>query len=72
MNDKKLIEVYAAILRDRGASVDDILVEPPLRILFVTECQHLLGDYSEPQFLRRLITLRKRKRLPRRDEVNSN
>lgn len=72
MNDQELIGIYSTMLRDRSASVDDILVEPQLRQHFIGQCQHLLGEHPEPEFLRRLITLRKAKRLPRRGDVNSN
>ena len=64
MYDKALVEVYAEMLSSHRATVDDILIDLPLREHFVQRCQNLLGDVPEARILRRLVTLRKGRRLP--------
>jgi hypothetical protein len=72
MNDSTLIEVYGRMLAEHRATVDDILIESTLRNDFVGRCQHLLGDVPEARLLRRLLTLRKRRRLPTSRGVDCN
>jgi hypothetical protein len=58
------------MVRQSGASVDDILVDPHLREEFLAHCrQSLATDTSEEAILRRLQNLRKQSKLPRSSDI---
>ncbi len=68
--DHTLKAVYARIVRDHGASVDDILVDPALREQFLSNSREFLGtDVGEETLLRRLQNLRKQSKLPRSGDI---
>ena len=70
--DPVITAVYVEMVRTRGASVDDILVEPELRQEFLSNSRVLLGtDVNESVLLRRLHNLRKQSKLPRSGDIQA-
>lgn len=68
--DPMLIAAYVRMVREHGASVDDILVDPELRQEFLSHVRLSVGaDAAEEAILRRLHNLRKRSRLPRSSDI---
>ena len=68
--DPVITAVYVEMVRTRGASVDEILVEPELRAEFLSNSRRTLGtDVGEAVLLRRLQNLRKRSKLPRSGDL---
>jgi hypothetical protein len=68
--DPILIAAYVRMVRQHGASVDDILVDPQLREEFLAHCRlSLAPDTSEESILRRLHNLRKQSKLPRSNDI---
>jgi hypothetical protein len=65
MNDQLLIEVYTAILQRHRVSVDELIATPHIRDEFLQQSQSLMGPIAERDLLLRLVSLRKRSRLPR-------
>jgi hypothetical protein len=64
--DSILIAACVRMVRQHGASVDDILVDPQLREEFLSHCRlSLAAGTSEEAILRRLHNLRKQSKLPR-------
>ena len=68
--DPVITEVYVEMVCSRGASVDDILVEPELREEFLSNSRRVLGsEVGEAVLLRRLQNLRKQSKLPRSNDI---
>ena len=68
--DPILIAAYVRVVREHGASVDDILVDPDLRREFLAHVRLSVGgDAAEEPILRRLHNLRKQSRLPRSSDI---
>lgn len=68
--DRVIIQVYVEMVRQHGASVDDILVTPELREEFLSHSRQSLGnDVEEETLLRRLHNLRKQSKLPRSGDL---
>jgi hypothetical protein len=71
--DDVLMSVYRNMAIRFRCSTEDILEDPELRNVFLTEVRQSLGyDLPERQLLHRLQYLRKQRRLPRiRDIVSA-
>jgi hypothetical protein len=69
MSDTTIIDVFRKMLHAHGCSVDDILETPELRDEYLTAMRRKLGDHSERELLHRLVSLRKRSRLPRSRDI---
>jgi len=68
--DSVITQVYVEMVRQHGASVDDILVTPELREEFLSHSRRSLGnDVEEETLLRRLHNLRKQSKLPRSGDL---
>jgi hypothetical protein len=67
--DDVLIAAYRGLVARFRASAEDIIEGPELRLLFLTEVRHALGDLPERQLLHRLTYLRKQRRLPRSRDI---
>jgi len=68
--DPVLIAVYRSMVTRFGCSAEDILHDPQLRTIFLSESRRSLGgDRLERELLCRLSNLRKRSRLPRSRDV---
>lgn len=59
--EKQVISVYRKMNKCAPASVEDILIEPLLRNLFLEACREkkALGGKTEPELLRCLVRCRK-------------
>jgi len=66
-----LVAAYAALLAERPheCSVDRILEDPAFRGLFLARVRASAADRTEFEILRGLNNLRKRSKLPRRDDL---
>jgi hypothetical protein len=65
-----LIAAYVRMVREHGASVDDILVDPELRHEFLSHVRQSVGvDAAEEAILRRLHNMRKQRLLPRSTDI---
>jgi hypothetical protein len=65
MNDLPLIEAYRSVLQRRCVSVDELIATPAYREAFLAAARASVGDLSERDLLIRLLSLRKRSKLPR-------
>jgi hypothetical protein len=61
--DQAILSAYEQLNVIRRASVDEILIDPTLRSQFLEFARATIGPILESEALRRLITLRKRKKL---------
>lgn len=65
MNDSEIVAAYTAVLLAHGASVDEVVATPEYREAFLLMAQEGLGPVCERDLLMRLLSLRKRSKLPR-------
>jgi hypothetical protein len=69
--DPVLIAVYRSMVTRFGCSAEDILHDPDLRAIFLSESRRSLGgDRPERELLCRLSNLRKRSKLPRSRDIS--
>lgn len=65
MKDEAITQVYSNLLQKHGCSVDAILEAPELREEFLREARRSVGNLPERDLLHKLVSLRKRSKLPR-------
>jgi len=70
MNDQAVIEIFRHFAHAHRCSVDAILTTPELRQEYLAEARGVLGAHSEHDLLHKLVTLRKRSKLPRSRELS--
>jgi hypothetical protein len=63
--DDALLEAYLQIRNLYGCSVDTLVCTPEYRLAFLTRARQAVPDLPEHVLLARLMSLRKRSRLPR-------
>ena len=67
--DESIIAVYRCLMHSHHCSVDEILETPELREQYLAETRRVLGDLPERELLHKLVSLRKRSKLPRSRDV---
>jgi hypothetical protein len=72
MNDQAVIEVFRHFAQTHTCSVDAILTTPELREEYLAEARSVLGALPERELLQKLVTLRKRSKLPRARDLFSD
>jgi hypothetical protein len=65
MNDQVLIDVFRHFAQVHSCSVDAILTTPELREDSLAEVRSVVGALPERELLHKLVSLRKRSKLPR-------
>jgi hypothetical protein len=68
MSDQSIIEVFRHMVQTHACSVDAILTTPELRETYLAEARAVLGHLPEHELLHKLVSLRKRSKLPRSRE----
>lgn len=58
-------DTWLMFQREHGCSVDRMLCWPELRNEFLAEARRVVGDLAEGEILWALVSLRKKKTLPR-------
>lgn len=66
-----LVEAYRQMLTTRGCSVDRIIEYPELRAEFLSLVRGEIGDRPEGDVFHELNNLRKKRKLPRREDVTT-
>lgn len=69
MSDEPLIAAYSRLFHRHRVSVDELLATPKYREAFLTEARLAMGAVPERDLLMRLLTLRKRSKLPRATDL---
>lgn len=72
MNDKAIVDVFRRMAFTHGCSTDDILETPELREQYLAEMRHIVGSLPERELLHRLVYLRKRSKLPRSRDAQTD
>jgi hypothetical protein len=65
VDDQVFIDVFRDFAHAHACSVDAILITPELREQYLAKARSILGALPERELLHRLVSLRKRSKLPR-------
>jgi hypothetical protein len=65
MDDQVVIDVFRDFAQANACSVDAILTTPELREAYLAKARSVLGTLPERELLHKLVSLRKRSKLPR-------
>jgi hypothetical protein len=67
---QEVIDVFRHFAQIHACSVDAILTTPELREQYLAEARSVVGALPERELLHKLVSLRKRSKLPRSRELH--